>query len=118
MSADAAARRSDPSVNPPDPAETPELGYDAHVRAELAKARAELDAGRGIPAAEVWKELGRRVKVIFSPRSVRQLHEIQAYIAYDSPNAAARVVTRIRQSVEILADFPQARAALRGQSKS
>ena len=58
MSADTKARRSDPWVNPPDPAETPEPGYEAHVRAELEKARAELDAGRGIPAAEVWKELG------------------------------------------------------------
>jgi addiction module RelE/StbE family toxin len=47
------------------------------------------------------------VKLVFSPLSLRQLHEIQAYIAYDSPNAAARVVTRIRQSIEILADFPK-----------
>ena len=41
--------RSDPSVNPLDPAETPEPGYDAHVRAELEKARAELDAGQRDP---------------------------------------------------------------------
>lgn len=58
MSAKPKIHRSDPSVNPLDPAETPEPGYDAHVRAELEKARAELDAGQGIPAAEVWKKLG------------------------------------------------------------
>jgi plasmid stabilization system protein ParE len=47
------------------------------------------------------------VKLVFSPHSLRQLHEIQAYIAYDSPTAAAKVVTRIRQSIEMLADFPK-----------
>ncbi|MFO1104775.1 MAG: type II toxin-antitoxin system RelE/ParE family toxin [Amaricoccus sp.] len=35
------------------------------------------------------------------------MHEIQAFIAHDGPNAAANVVTRLRQSVEILADFPR-----------
>jgi hypothetical protein len=51
-------RRSDPWVNLPDPADQPEPGYDAYVRAALEQAQAELDAGQGIPAAEVWKELG------------------------------------------------------------
>ena len=47
------------------------------------------------------------MKLVFSPLALRQLHEIQAYIAYDNPSAAARVATRIRQSVEILGDFPR-----------
>lgn len=58
MSANTKTRRSDPWVSPLDPAEAPEPGYDAYVRAELEKARAELDAGHGVPAAEVWKKLG------------------------------------------------------------
>jgi len=51
-------RRSDPWITPPDPAEEPESGYAAHVEAALKQATAELDAGKGIPAAEVWKALG------------------------------------------------------------
>jgi addiction module RelE/StbE family toxin len=47
------------------------------------------------------------MNLVFSPLSLRQLHEIQDYIADDNPAAADKVVTRIRQSVEILADFPK-----------
>jgi len=47
------------------------------------------------------------MKLVFSPLALRQLHEVQAYIAYDNPSAAAKVVARIRQSIETLADFPK-----------
>lgn len=47
------------------------------------------------------------MKLIISPRAERRLREIQAHIAMDaSLNTALRVILRIRQSVEILADFP------------
>ncbi len=36
----------------------PEAGYAEWLAAEIAAGCAELDAGQGIPAAEVWKELG------------------------------------------------------------
>jgi hypothetical protein len=58
MSTETRPRRSDPWVNPPDPAEQPESDYHAYVRDALEQARAELDAGKGIPATEVWKQLG------------------------------------------------------------
>ena len=47
------------------------------------------------------------MKVIFSPRALTRLREIQAYIAYDNVNAAATVVNSIRESAEILADHPK-----------
>lgn len=46
------------------------------------------------------------MKVVLSPRAVLRLREIQAYIAYDNVAAAVRVVSRIRQATEILADHP------------
>jgi plasmid stabilization system protein ParE len=36
------------------------------------------------------------MKVVFSPRSVARLREIQAYIAYDNVTAAVQAVSRIR----------------------
>lgn len=47
------------------------------------------------------------MKVVFSPRALLRLREIQSYIAYDNVTAAARVVNRIRQCVEMLADHPE-----------
>ena len=47
------------------------------------------------------------MKVVFSPRAVRRHRQIQAYIAYDNVTAAAKVVNRIRQCAEILADHPK-----------
>lgn len=47
------------------------------------------------------------MKIIFSPRALLRLREIQAYIAYANVTAAARVVSRIRQSAEILSDHPR-----------
>lgn len=46
------------------------------------------------------------MKVVFSPRALLRLREIQAYIAYDNVTAAVKVVNRIRQSTETLADHP------------
>lgn len=47
------------------------------------------------------------MKLILSPRAERRLREIQSHIAMGaSLNTALRVILRIRQSVEILADFP------------
>ena len=47
------------------------------------------------------------MKVVFSPRSVARLREIQAYIAYDNVTAAVQVVSRIRQCAELLGDHPR-----------
>ncbi|ULB12150.1 hypothetical protein ORIO_20310 (plasmid) [Cereibacter azotoformans] len=40
------------------PEDQPEPGYEEWLAAEIAAGIAELDAGKGIPAEEVWKELG------------------------------------------------------------
>lgn len=48
------------------------------------------------------------MKLIISPRAARRLREIQAHIALDANlNIALRVVLRIRQSAEMLTDFPK-----------
>lgn len=48
------------------------------------------------------------MKLDFSPRAKQRLREIQTHLAFVSDlNTALRVVTRIRQSIEILADFPE-----------
>jgi hypothetical protein len=36
----------------------PEAGYDAWLAEDIAAGTAELDAGLGVAAAEVWRELG------------------------------------------------------------
>jgi len=48
------------------------------------------------------------MKLIISPLAAYRLREIQAHIALDGNlNAALRVVLRIRQTAEILTDFPE-----------
>lgn len=48
------------------------------------------------------------MKLVISPLAARRLREIQAYIALASSlHAALRVVLRIRQSTEVLVDFPE-----------
>lgn len=47
------------------------------------------------------------MKLVFSPRALRRLREIQAYIAYDNISAATRVMQRIRQTADMLADHPK-----------
>lgn len=47
------------------------------------------------------------MKVVFSPRALRRLREIQSFIAYDNVTAAARAMNRIRQTIEMLADHPK-----------
>ena len=58
MSTETKSRRSDPWVNPPSPGEKPEPGYEEHVRKSIEDGRAQIKAGKGIPAEKVWKELG------------------------------------------------------------
>lgn len=45
-------------TTPDGPEVQPEPGYDEWLEAEIAEGIAQLDAGKGIPAAEVWKSLG------------------------------------------------------------
>lgn len=40
------------------PSAAPETGYDAYVRGAVAKGKAQIEAGQGIPAARVWEGLG------------------------------------------------------------
>ncbi len=47
------------------------------------------------------------MRVVFSGRAKLRLRQIRRYIAEDNPGAAERVSIRIRQTVEILADFPR-----------
>jgi len=45
-------------TRPSHPEDRPELGYDEWLATEIKAGLAELDAGKGVPAAEVWKSLG------------------------------------------------------------
>ena len=45
-------------TKPDGPEVQPEPGYDEWLEAELAAGIAELEAGKGISAAELWKSLG------------------------------------------------------------
>jgi plasmid stabilization system protein ParE len=48
------------------------------------------------------------MKLILSPRAARRLREIQGHIALDANlHVALRVILRIRQSIEMLSDFPE-----------
>ena len=47
------------------------------------------------------------MRLVISPRAARRLREIQAHIALEANlQIALRVVLRIRQSAEMLTDFP------------
>ena len=46
------------------------------------------------------------MKIRFSKRSIRRLSSIQAYVAKDSPAAAARVAVRIVETAMRLEHFP------------
>jgi addiction module RelE/StbE family toxin len=48
----------------------------------------------------------RPVKLRYSRRARRQLDNIHAYIHERNPDAATRVIARIRQSTNLLTDFP------------
>lgn len=41
-----------------DPDAKPVAGHEEALQASIAKGKAQLDAGQGIPAAQVWEELG------------------------------------------------------------
>ena len=45
-------------VRPARPGDQPEAGYAEWLAGEIEAGIAELDAGKGIPAAEVWTSLG------------------------------------------------------------
>ncbi|MEO1191895.1 MAG: hypothetical protein AAFY02_09070 [Pseudomonadota bacterium] len=45
-------------LNPPAPMAQTEPGYDEWLASELDAGCKELDAGQGIPAEQVWKDLG------------------------------------------------------------
>ncbi len=47
------------------------------------------------------------MKVVLSDRARLRLRQIHRYIAEDNLIAAERVAIRIRQTVELLADFPR-----------
>ena len=46
-------------------------------------------------------------KVIWSPSSLRDVDEIAAYIARDSPDQAALFASRLIEATDHLADFPE-----------
>ena len=45
-------------IKPPLTEEPPQAGYDEWLATDIAAGIAELDAGKGIPADEVWRSLG------------------------------------------------------------
>lgn len=45
-------------IKSPPPDERPEPGYDEWLATDIAAGIAELDAGKGILANEVWRSLG------------------------------------------------------------
>lgn len=45
-------------IKPAAPDEQSEPGYDEWLAADIAVGAAELDAGKGRPADEVWRSLG------------------------------------------------------------
>lgn len=47
------------------------------------------------------------MKLRFTRRAVRHLDEIASYIAKDSPAAARRVGSRIRETADLLVSFPE-----------
>jgi len=46
------------------------------------------------------------VTIVWSPRAVRHLTDLRAYIARDNPDAAARVAATLLTSVDRLAGMP------------
>lgn len=45
-------------IKPASPGDQPETGYAEWLADEIEAGIAELDAGKGIPAVQVWKSLG------------------------------------------------------------
>ena len=45
-------------IKPAAPEDRPEPGYDEWLAAEIEAGIAGLDAGQGVPAADVWRSLG------------------------------------------------------------
>jgi toxin ParE1/3/4 len=49
----------------------------------------------------------RNVRIHWSPQAKRDLQKVQRYIARNAPRTAAAFVRRLKQSVEILRNFPE-----------
>ena len=49
----------------------------------------------------------RVVRVRYSPESLRDLAHIHEYIAERNPDAASRVLGRIRAAIDLLSEFPR-----------
>jgi addiction module RelE/StbE family toxin len=47
------------------------------------------------------------VKIVWDYRALRELAEIDAYIAQDNPTAGTAMVQKIRQRVSVLSEFPE-----------
>ena len=95
-------------VKPSSPDDPVEPGYDEWLAAEIEAATAELEAGAGHSRRTGLEGPRPRMRLVFSPRAANRLREIQSYIAFEANlPTALRVVLRIRQSAEMLADFPK-----------
>ena len=46
------------------------------------------------------------LEIVWSPLARARLQEIRAYVAFDNPDAAERLATRIVAVVEVLRDYP------------
>ncbi|MEM9009793.1 MAG: type II toxin-antitoxin system RelE/ParE family toxin [Pseudomonadota bacterium] len=58
------------------------------------------------------------MRIVFAPRAIRRLREIQSYIALDNAGAAFRIAVRIRQTIELLADHPKLGRDWDGRSRA
>ena len=58
MSSKAKPQQRDPEARPSGLAEQADTAHEAQVRAAIAEGRAQIKAGKGIPADRVWSDLG------------------------------------------------------------
>ena len=47
------------------------------------------------------------MKLVYAPRALRDLHEIESYLAQRSPSAAKNVLRAIKSSIDGLEQFPR-----------
>lgn len=78
------------------------------LRPRLRPAAPNLTRGGAYPCQTSLERSWTFMKLVFLPRALLRLREIQAYIAYDNETAAATVVSQIRQSAKMLAGHPHA----------
>ncbi len=58
MSAETEAIKEDPAASAAELTKQQQAEYEAHVDAAIAEGEAQIKAGKGIPADQVWKNLG------------------------------------------------------------